>query len=343
MRVIWWVIGSVLAAVLAMTGSPALGQTPPSSGLGIRLLEGPADRKDDPRASVYIVDHVQPGESLSRRFEVVNGTPRPARIALYPAAGELARGTFNVLPGRGENELTDWMRITPSSLDLGPGQAAQATVTIDVPPEAGGGERYAAVMAEVVEAGAQPGVSVTSRVGIRTYLSVGGPKEPASDFEVSTLQAVRQADGRPAVRAQVRNTGGRALDMSGALRLANGPGGLSAGPFPAELGTTLAPGEQTPVTVVLDKAISGGPWEATLALRSGRVERAAKATLTFPDDAGAQEAPVAASAVSPAEDPRIVVPIAVALVLGALALLGGTVLRRRFRGRGRPAGDALQD
>ena len=45
------------------------------------------------------------------------------------------------------------------------------------------------------------------------------------------------------VLATVHNTGGRALDMNGTLQLPAGPGGLSAGPFPANLGVTLAIGD----------------------------------------------------------------------------------------------------
>ncbi|MEU6432166.1 hypothetical protein ABZ860_40205 [Microbispora sp. NPDC046973] len=53
----------------------------------------------------------------------------------------------------------------------------------------------------------------------------------------------RDATGHPVLAAQVRNTGGRALDLSGSLSLSEGPGGLRAGPYPAVLGVTLRPGE----------------------------------------------------------------------------------------------------
>jgi len=77
---------------------------------------------------------------------------------------------------------------------------------------------------------------------------------------VESLQAARRTDGRPVVTAQVRNTGERALDIRGELALSDGPGGLSAGPFPVTVGTTLAVGATAPVEVVLDEAIKGGPW-----------------------------------------------------------------------------------
>ena len=65
-------------------------------------------------------------------------------------------------------------------------------------------------------------------------------------------------------------------------KLSDGPGGLSAGPFDANLGTTLATGATGPVTVHLDERLPAGPWTARITLRSGLVERSAHATVTFP-------------------------------------------------------------
>lgn len=90
------------------------------------------------------------------------------------------------------------------------------------------------------------------------------------------------------VLALVRNVGGRALDMNGTLRLGSGPGGLSAGPFPATVGTTVGIGQTEPVAILLDKTLPAGPWNAQIVLRSGLVERQANASLTF---AGAPASP----------------------------------------------------
>ncbi len=121
-----------------------------------------------------------------------------------------------------------------------------------------------------------------SRVGIRLYVSVGPGGAPAPDFTIDSLTAIRSPDGQPTVLATVRNTGGRALDMSGTLQLAAGPGGLSAGPFTATLGTTLAIGDTEGVTFVLDKQLPAGPWDARITLLSGLLAHSAHATITFP-------------------------------------------------------------
>jgi hypothetical protein len=109
---------------------------------------------------------------------------------------------------------------------------------------------------------------------------------------------------------------------------------VTAGPYPVELGRTLAPGDVVPVRVALDAALPAGPWTARIDVRSGLLERSAQARITFPDEAGEQNAPVRAEALSPAEDPKILIPIAAGLVGLLLLLLLVTALvtsRRRAR------------
>ncbi len=176
------------------------------------------------------------------------------------------------------------------------------------------------------------GVTLVTRVGIRIYLSVGPGGPPAADFTIDSLTAERSPEGHPMVLATVHNTGGRALDMNGTLDLAAGPGGLSAGPFPATLGTTLAIGDTQPVTIVLDEEIPAGPWDARITLRSGLLERSARATITFPP-AGASPS-VRTTPVQPGWLPPAIAALAIILLLGFTTLL---VLRARrvrtIRGR----------
>lgn len=277
------------------------------------------------------MDHVQPGALVKRRLRVCNGGSREVLVSLYPGAAEVGDGSFRALEGRVDNELSRWISVAPPAVTVPAGGEVLAEVTIAVPAAAGGGERYAAVLAEQPAVSQPSGFSVAARVGVRVYLSVGGPRAPESDFLIDSLQASRRADGTPVVTAEVRNTGARALDLRGDLVLTNGPGGLSGGPFAAQLGTTLAPGDVEPVTVVLDKAITGGPWTATLTLQSGLLERQARAQITFPDEAGETAAPVAAENLALREDPKVLVPIAGGLIGLIALLLLYFLLRRRTK------------
>lgn len=121
------------------------------------------------------------------------------------------------------------------------------------------------------------GITQINRVGIRLYLSIGPGNPPAPIFSIGTLTAARTSNGRPMVSAAVHNTGGRAVDLSRTLQLTAGPDGLSAGPFPVSLGTTVGIGGTQATTTVLHKTLPAGPWNAIITLRSGLLEVTEKA------------------------------------------------------------------
>ena len=281
--------GSFVAAVLlalltlcvpAGASAQAAGE---SGGIGLRLVNIPVSVAQDPRARLYITDHLAPGTTIHRSMEVSNTTAGAASVAVYAAAASIVDGSFLGAGGSTANELSTWTSVTPSSIRIPAGGKILATVTIAVPEDAPPGEQYGVVWAEArtppTDAG---GVVQVNRVGIRLYLSIGSGGAPAANFTIDSLTAHRSPSGTPSIVAQVHNTGGRALDMGGTLSLLNGPGGLSAGPFTASLGVTLAIGKTEPVTVVLDEQLPAGPWGARLTMRSGLNDRSAQATITFP-------------------------------------------------------------
>lgn len=329
----------VLAGVVALAGAttsavaPASADAAPPPGVGIRLLDAPSNRADDPRARVYVVDQVRPGAVLTRHVEVSNGDATATDLLVYPATAVLRGGGFEIAARGAAGSVASWTTVASTSLHLEPRQRASVTVTLRVPSDAPAGEVYGAVVAERPARRTAQGVSVALRAAVRVYLSVGQGAEPASDFTVDALTAGRDSAGSPYVLAQVHNTGGRALDLSGSLRLGDGPGGLSAGPFAARLGTTLGIGESGPVLVPLDKAVPAGPWLASLELRSGELTRRVEGTISFPVRSASQSPPVVPSEVPSSDEHQLVVPVAIALVsvvslaLLVLALLG--FLRRR--------------
>jgi hypothetical protein len=324
-------------AVMALTAEPVGAATAASSpapqagtagGIGLRLVDVPASTRDDPRARIYIVDHLAPGTTIHRRIEVSNTTLDPQHIVLYAAAASIDNGTFLGAAGDNQNEMSTWTSVRPGATDLPPGGHLPATVTVAVPGDAAPGEQYGVVWAETRSAPvAGGGVIQVNRVGIRIYLSVGPGGAPAGDFTIDSLTAQRSPDGRPMVLASVHNTGGRALDMNGTLRLLAGPGGLSAGPFPATLGVTLAIGDTEPVTIALDQRLPAGPWDAHISLHSGLLDRNARATITFPVTGAAP--PVETT--SPRSVWQYVAIAGLVLVLLVAAVLLVTTPRRRLR------------
>ena len=271
----------IALALVAGFAEPA-DASPDGGSIGLRLLDAPITARTDPRARLYIVDHLAPGTVIQRRVEVSNTTASTEHVVLYSAAARIAKGSFLGAAGHSTNQLSRWTSISPGTADVPPGGLMTATVTITVPPNAPPGEQYGVIWAEARATPEAGGVIEVNRVGIRLYLSVGPGGAPAADFTIESLTAQRSPDGRPVVLATVHNTGGRALDMNGTLKLLDGPSGLTAGPFPATLGTTLAIGDTEPVTIALDKDLPAGPWDARITLKSGLLERSARATITFP-------------------------------------------------------------
>lgn len=335
MRARLLVLVGLVAAGIGWASTKATAETPspaPSQSVGIRLVDAPTERADDPRARLYIVDHLAPGTTIHRRVEVNNDTDSPQTIQLYAAAAKVAEGAFEFGEGRARSDLTDWTTVDPPSVNLSPRTKQLATVNIAVPSDASEGERYGVVWAEVSSAApAGGGITAVNRVGIRIYLSVGPGGEPPSDFVIASLDARRGADGRPVLAATVHNSGGRALDLSGELRLSNGPGGLSAGPFQAKLGTTLAVGATEPVLVPLDPAIPAGPWNARILLRSGTTEREATATVTFPAAPSSSSGPVRVRRSGHNSTLPLVLGLAAVLVLILLVVLWAARRRRSRR------------
>lgn len=323
----------VAVGVCSQLSAPALasppdGPPPVADSIGVRLLDVPEESSSDPRAQMYIVDHLAPGATIVRRIEISNGTTETRNVALYVAAAAIVDSVFVGADAHTPNELSTWTTVGPTAVDVATNARSIATVTIAVPRDAAPGEQYGVVWAEV-RTGAADGAGITtvSRVGIRLYISVGPGGAPAADFSIDSLTAERSADGVPSVTATVRNTGGRALDMSGSLQLESGPAGLSAGPFPASLGTTLPIAAAEPVRILLDKALPAGSWEATITLRSGSVERTAQATIIMPEVGSSAPARTV-------ESPAARTTSIIASGIGGSLLVGATmavVLRKRSR------------
>jgi hypothetical protein len=310
--------------------TPTPSPVPSASGsIGIRLVEASADRRDDPRAQVYIVDHLKPGSRMTRRIEVSNTSDSPHRVTISVGAAEIKNHEFMPAPDPNANELSSWITVDEPVIVAPPHSTTTVRATVDVPPSAPRGERYGAIWATVDAADAGKAALLVQRVnqvGIRVYLDIGRGGEPPSDFRIEEMVPGRTEQGEPVVRAKVRNTGERALDLSGKLWLSDGPGGLAAGPFPATIGTTVLPGDTAHVEVVLDRQLPNGPWQARLRVASGRIHREVTAEITFPERSGSWGLPTTFSEQLPM---IIIASGAVATVAGLVMVVGYRRTRRR--------------
>jgi hypothetical protein len=266
----------------ADSASPAPTASPGANSFGIRLVDVPVAEAADSRAWRYIVDNLHPGTVIHRRVEVDNISPAVARVGVYADAATIKGGMFVGDAGHTRSELTAWTSLSQPALTLAPGASALDTVTIRVPPDAAEGERYEVIWAQETSRAQSPrqfAVTEVNRVGVRVYLAVGPGGGPTANFAITSITTGRLADGSPEVLARVRDTGGRAVDLAGNLKLADGPGGASAGPFTFQSGLTLAPGQSGGMRAVLSKATPAGIWHVTVTLHSGITTRQARATV----------------------------------------------------------------
>ncbi|MEU0480736.1 peptidase [Streptosporangium sp. NPDC006013] len=325
-------VAGILAPAAGTLDRPAQAARSSASGIGIRLLEAPVAARADKRAWTYIIDHLAPGTVIHRRVEVFNTTGSPKQLSIYTAAAQIRDRKFQFAADHTANELSTWTTLDQHEVILAPQGRSAVTATITVPDDAAPGERYAMIWAETAKA-APPGggVAQINRVGIRLYLDVGRGNPPASDFTIDSLTAQRSPTGQQIVLAQVHNTGGRALDLSGDLKLTNESGSLSAGPFKVQTGTTLAPGDIGSVTAALSEQVPDGPWRARIRLESGLTKRTAEATIQFPATGTAQAVKAEMDTI---QYPTVAL---VGVVLAALAAITFLLIRRKRRSRREPS------
>src|ERR1700722_3317633 len=312
-----WAAGAAPAAAgqpagTAGSASPRSSSVISPGGVGVRLLDVPADAVNNPRAREYILDHLTPGTTIHRRFEVSNTTSSELQVAIYPAAATISQGSFVGAPGRTVDDLSTWTTVSRPVMDVPAGSTATDTITVAIPATASPGERYAVVWAEVRSAKTGGTIELINRAGIRMYVYVGGTN-PATSFTVNTVTGQRDPGGHAVVRALVHNTGGLAVDLTGTLVMSSVTGALTvtAGPYPAQLGTTLAPGQSEPIWFTLTGRVTDGPRDGTGPLPSGLKHHIFRAKNTFPRSHGT--GPTAAA--RPAGGG-----------LGLVAILGGAIL-----------------
>jgi hypothetical protein len=284
-------LGMVLLAVVAVAVTPAAvaaGATQPKTGpaerFGTRLVDVPVSEANNPRGLRYIIDYLPTGTTIHRRILVTNYETRTAHFTVYPDAAQIGHDLFNVDAGATRSELTGWISVQHPVVTLAPGASAMDRVTIKVPAGATRGEHYGVIWVQqesYVHNINGLGVNEITRVGIRIYLAVGKGGAPPTVFAIGSITGHRSAKGQPSIVVHVDNTGGRAVDLDGSVRLTDGPGGSSAGPFASRQIITLAPGQSGNMSFAPPKSLPDGPWRAKVTLTSGITTNVATGTVRF--------------------------------------------------------------
>ena len=266
----------------AQSSSPAPSADSGTSSFSIRLVDIPAAAANDRRAWRYIIDFLHPGTVIHRRVAVENLNSRPAIVRVYADAAAIEHGMFVGDPGQARSDLIGWTSVAKPVLTIAPGATVTDMVTIRVPSSASPGERYGVIWAQeesTLQQARHFAVTEVNRVGVRIYLAIGPGGLPPTNFAITSVSGQRAANGAPVIVAGVRNTGKRAIDLTGDLKLSDGPGGDFAGPFPFTTGLTLAPGQSGTMRAMLSTTTPAGLWHVTLTLQSDTTSRQAGAIL----------------------------------------------------------------
>jgi hypothetical protein len=286
---------SPAAGAATSSGLSAASAAPrPPGSFGLRLVDVPVAEADNPRALRYIIDYLPTGTVIHRRILIANEEAQTARFTVYADAAHIAGGLFAGDAGATRSELTTWVRVQHPVVTLAAGASVMDTITIKVPRGATRGEHYGVVWvqqaAKVRRHGTRSSVIEVARVGVRMYLAVGRGGAPPTSFDITSLTGHRTVSGQPIIVAHVNNTGGRAIDLNGTVRLTDGPGNSSSGPFRAQRIVTLAPGQSWNMTFAAPRSLPLGSWRATVTLVSGLTTAKATATVQLAPAVAAQAA-----------------------------------------------------
>ena len=286
-------LGTMTLAAVAGTGRrsgqrwPSPRHTPhtrPVQEFGARLVDVPVSEANNPRGLRYIIDYLPTGTTIHRRIFVQNHEKRTAHFTVYPDAAHISDELFTGDAGETRSELTGWISVQHPMVTLGPGASVMDMVTIRVPAGATRGEHYGVIwvqQAADVRAASGFQIKEVDRVGIRIYLAVGQGGAPPTSFAITSITGHLSAKGQLSILARVDNTGGRAVDLNGTASLTGGPGGTSAGPFPARQIITLAPGQSGTMSFTPPKTLPHGPWQAKVTMVSGITTSTGTQTIQF--------------------------------------------------------------
>jgi hypothetical protein len=283
---------SISIPVASAATSARLSAAPRSPGkFGVRLVDVPVSEAANPRALDYIIDYLPTGTVIHRRILISNDEPQTVRFFVYPAAAHITGGQFIGYRGAARNELTTWVNVQHPVVTLAPGASVMDMVTIKVPRGATRGEHYGVIWVQQrasTRTNTKFAVIEVSRVGIRMYVAVGRGGAPPTSFDITSITGHWSATGQPVIVAHVNNTGGRALDLNGTVRLAGGPGNTSSGPFHAQKIATIAPGQSWNVTFAVPRSLPQGAWKVTVTLVSGLTTARATTTILLTERVAAQ-------------------------------------------------------
>src|SRR4051812_48830414 len=194
---------ALLIGLLAVLSPPAGAEDPPpvkpdggtSFGFTVRPY---AEAGSQPRAALEY--QVEPGQVVTDRVAVVNGTDKPKTFYLYAADAYNTSGSGGYalrMRDEARKDAGGWVTLPAPKVTIPGHNAALVPLQVAVPADAEPGDHGAGIIAEEVVARPKAsqsgaGVSYVHRVAARAYIRVAGPVHPK--LQISSIQV---SDDKP--------------------------------------------------------------------------------------------------------------------------------------------------
>jgi len=187
------------------------------------------DRAQDPRARLYIVDHLAPGTTIHGGSSVERDCP-VRHVRLTPGRARLRRASSRRRGDREKQRPCRWTSVSPPAVDVAP-RARAGHGDDRGPSSASSGERYGVVWQSSRRAGQRRSLAGQPPGGAHLSVRRPGASLPRASSSHPWWCAHDQ-QGQPRRRCPGRNTGGRALDWTARPASRRGPGTVEIGVAP---------------------------------------------------------------------------------------------------------------
>ena len=244
-------IAGALAGIFAVGTpvSPAVAATPDG---GVAWTVQTADNANGTARGNFTYD-AAPGAVIEDAMIVVNTGTVALPLTVYAADAFTApSGEIDVLvDGTPSVDSGTWVSVTPTTLDLAPGQRAEVAFTVSVPVDARPGDHAAGIVTSLVSHDASQSLSVDRRLGTRINVRVAGDLAPAA--LVSGVEAGYTPSWNPLVPGtltitySVQNSGNTRITAQETIA-ASGPIGLFGIATPTTQLSEVIPGSTIEVS-----------------------------------------------------------------------------------------------
>ncbi|MBI2113450.1 MAG: hypothetical protein HYT50_02635 [Candidatus Wildermuthbacteria bacterium] len=256
---------SIIGSIFFFAGVPLLARAQ-SSGLSISPLTFEMSARQ--------------GEMLSNMIKVTNIGSAPLQVYMetrnFSPVGE--EGQIALREDQGQGTLASWIRISPETFTLRPGQKQEVQFSVSVPAGAAFGGHYASLLASFAGTQTQGGSRVAQKVGSLLLLQVAGQAQ--EQLSVASFEGPGFSEYGPlAFSFRFENTGNVHLKPRGYLEVKNMLGKEVAKiQLPQK---NVLPNSVRKVEVSWDDRFLFGKYQANLAAVYGADNQMLSQALTF--------------------------------------------------------------